>query len=72
MLITSHSCVTLCADAPRAPQFDRYVSRMDSMTRHDIEPDTDLTADQLHLIGQLSDADVQAIDNALLSKTSDK
>jgi len=42
------------------------------MNSHDVAPNADLTPDQIKLVKWLTDAEVQAIDNALLSNTSDK
>ena len=42
------------------------------MNSHDAEPDGDLTPDQVELVEQLTDAEIQAIDDALLANTSDK
>ncbi len=42
------------------------------MNSHDVEPDGDLTPDQVKLVEQLTDAEIQAIDDALLANTSDK
>ena len=42
------------------------------MNSHDVEPDGDLTPEQAKLVGQLTDAEVQAIDNALLANTCDR
>lgn len=42
------------------------------MNSHDLEPDGDLTPEQVKLVDQLSDAQVQAIGNALLANTSEE
>jgi hypothetical protein len=42
------------------------------MSSHDIEPDGELTPDQIQLIEQLTDAEIQSIDNALLTNACDK
>ena len=42
------------------------------MINDDAEPDSELTPNQRSLIGQLSDADIQVIESALLEQTSDK
>ena len=42
------------------------------MNGHDVEPDGVLTPDQVKLVEQLTDAEIQAIDNALLANTCEK
>ena len=42
------------------------------MNSHDLHPDPDLTPEQLKLVAELTDAEVEAIDNALLANTSKK
>jgi hypothetical protein len=42
------------------------------MNSHDVDADGDLTPDQAKLVEQLTDSEIQAIDDALLANTSDK
>ena len=42
------------------------------MNSYDSEPDAGMTLDQAKLVEQLTAAEIQAIDNALLANTSDK
>jgi hypothetical protein len=42
------------------------------MNSHDVEPDGDLSPDQVKLIEQLTDDEVQAIDNALLANSCER
>ena len=42
------------------------------MNSHDVEPDGELTPDQVKLIEQLTEDEVQAIDSALLSNTCER
>ena len=42
------------------------------MSSHDIASDRELTPDQIKLVEQLTDAEIQAIDNALLTNACDK
>lgn len=42
------------------------------MNSHDVEPDGDLTADQVKLVEKFTDEEVQAIDNALLANCCDR
>ena len=42
------------------------------MNSHDVQADGDLTPEQAKLVGQLTDAEIQAIDNALLANTCDR
>ena len=42
------------------------------MNSHDIEPDGELTPDQVKLVEQLTEEEVQTIDNALLSNTGER
>ena len=41
------------------------------MNSHDLHPDPELTPEQLKLVGQLTEAEVEAIDNALLANASE-
>lgn len=40
------------------------------MNSHDLDPDPELTPEQLKLVAELTDAEVEAIDNALLANAS--
>ncbi len=42
------------------------------MNSHDVEPDRELTPEQVKLVEELTDAEVQAIDDTLLANTCDK
>lgn len=42
------------------------------MNSHDVQPDGELTPEQLKLVEELTDAEVQAIDDTLLANSCDK
>ncbi len=42
------------------------------MNSHDVQPDGELTPEQLKLVEELTDTEVQAIDDALLANTCDQ
>jgi len=42
------------------------------MNSHDTEPDGELTSNQMEMVERLTDAEIQAIDNALLATACDK
>lgn len=42
------------------------------MNSHDVQPDGELTPEQVKLVEELTDTEVQAIDEALLANTCDK
>lgn len=42
------------------------------MNSHDLDPDPELTPEQLKLVEELSETEVKAIDNALLANASEK
>lgn len=42
------------------------------MNSHDIDPDPELTPEQLNLVAELTETEIEAIDNALLANASEK